>query len=149
MHGLEMTLNIKVSMLMIALLINWEFVVTLAHLNKDDAKFRANESLKIAPQSPADLERLYLRTADLHEDGCELYNASTPSNETREDSVTESTFKCHACLSDHSWDNKWGNADSNQNGPIPTPNDEFEELPSGPVTWRALKSKFSCSILST
>ncbi|KAK7134285.1 hypothetical protein R3I93_017638 [Phoxinus phoxinus] len=50
--------------------------------------------------------------------------------------MTESTFKCHACLSDHSW----GNADSGRNGPIPTRNYEFKELLGGPLTWRFLKS---------
>lgn len=141
MHGLEIKLNMKVQMLMIALLINWEFVITVAHLNRDDAKIdtnRVNESLQIAQQSPADVERLYLRTADVREDDCELYlKNSTPSSESAEDSMTEFTFKCHACLADHSW----GNAHSNRNGPIPTQNDVFKELLMGPVTWRSLKSK--------
>ncbi|KAG1958009.1 microtubule-associated protein tau [Pimephales promelas] len=51
--------------------------------------------------------------------------------------MTESTFKCHACLADHSW----GNADSTRDDrPIPTQNDEFKELLRGPVTWQSLKS---------
>lgn len=131
----------KIEMLVILLLINWEFVTTLAHLNRDDVKvdtYRAYESLKKAQQSPADVERLYLRTADTHEDDCELYlNTSTPSGESAEDSVAESTFKCRACLADHSW----GNSDSNQNGAIAIQNDEFEELLRGSVTWRYLKGK--------
>lgn len=135
-------LNMKVQMLMIALLINWEFVIIVAQLNRDDAKIdrnRVNESLQKAQQSPADVERLYLRTVDgAREDDCELYlKNATPSSKSAEDSMTESTFKCHACLADHSW----GNADSNRNGPIPTQNDEFKELLMGPVTWRSLKGK--------
>ncbi|XP_077061880.1 uncharacterized protein LOC143714532 [Siphateles boraxobius] len=129
----------KVQMLMIALLINWEFVIAVAHLNRDDSKIdtnRLNVSLQKAQQSPADVERLYLRTAGAREDDCELYLKKTmPSSESAEDSMTESTFKCRACLSDHSW----GNADSNRNGPNPTQN-EFKELLRGPVTWRSLKS---------
>ncbi|XP_077061881.1 uncharacterized protein LOC143714533 [Siphateles boraxobius] len=140
MHGLEIMLNMKVQMLMIALLINWEFVIAVAHFNRDDAKIdtnRVNVSLQKAQQSPADVERLYLRTAGAREDDCELYlKKAMPSIESAEDSMTESTFKCRACLSDHSW----GNADSNRNGPIPTQNDEFKELLRGPVTWRSLKS---------
>lgn len=129
----------QIQMLVILLLINWEFVTTLAHLNRDDAKvdtYLVNESLGKAQQSPADVERLYLRTADTHEDDCEFYlNTSTPSGESAEDSVTESTFKCRACLADHSW----GNSDSNIN--IAIQNDEFEELLRGAVTWRYLKGK--------
>ncbi|XP_016398925.1 uncharacterized protein LOC107732169 [Sinocyclocheilus rhinocerous] len=139
MHGPEMTWNR--SLKMIALLINWEFVIlTLAHLNKDDAEVvtnnvRSNESLK-AQQSPADLERLYLRAADAHEDDCERYvNTLAFSSDPADDSTIQSTFKCHAC-EDHSLVN---NAD--QNGANPSQNDAFEEILRGPVTWRFLRDQ--------
>ncbi len=141
MHGPEMKWNMSFK-IMIALLINWEFVIlTLAHLNKDDAEVdtnRSNESLK-AQQSPADLERLYLRAADAHEDDCERYlNSSAFSGDPADDSTIQSTFKCHAC-EDHSLVN---NAD--QNGANPSQNDELEEILRGPVTWRFLSKKLSC-----
>lgn len=132
----EMTLNMKVQMLMIALLINWEFVTTLAHLNRDDAKvetLRPNESLRKAQQSRADVERLSLRSADTHEDDCDLHLITSST----EDSVTESAFKCRACLTDHSE----GNADSNRNGAIDRQNEEFEELLRGSVAWSSLESE--------
>jgi len=139
MRGFEIMLNMKVQIFMIALLINWEFVITVAHLNRNDAKIdtnRVTESLLKAQQSPADGERMYLRNAETREDDCELYLKHSTA-ESAEDSMTESTFKCHACLADHSW----GNADSTRDDrPIPTQNDEFKELLRGPVTWQSLKS---------
>ncbi len=137
MHGPKMKWNMSFKR-MIALLINWEFVIlALAHLNKDDAEvvYRSNESLK-AQKSPAVLERLYLRAADAHEDDCELYlNSSAFSSD---DSTIPSTFRCHAC-EEHSLVN---NAD--QHGANPSLNDGFEETLGGPVTWRFLSKKLSC-----
>lgn len=130
----------RFKMLTIALLINWEFVIlTLAHLNENDAKVDTNlssESLK-AQQSPENSERLYLKTADGRKDDCERnLNTRSPSDPT-ENSIVESTFKCHACA-DHGWDKKWGNAGQNRRDP--TQNEESEELPQGHVTWQYLRS---------
>lgn len=143
MHGPEMKWNMSFK-IMIALLINWEFVIlTLAHLNKDDAEVdtsRSNESLK-AQQSPADLERLYLRAA-AHEDDCERYlNSSAFSGDPADDSTIQSTFKCHAC-EDHSLVNN-----AEQNGANPSQNDELDEILEGPVIWRFLSKKLRCLLL--
>ncbi|KAF4106900.1 hypothetical protein G5714_012890 [Onychostoma macrolepis] len=109
-----------------------------AHFNKDNAdveRNRSNESLK-AQQSPADVERLYLRAAEAHEDDCERYlNSSAFSRDPADDSTIQSTFKCHAC-EDHGLVN---NAD--QNGANPSQKDKFEELLRGPVTWRFLRDQ--------
>lgn len=127
MYGPEMKWNMSFKR-MIALLINWEFVIlTLAHFNKDYADVDTE-------RSNADLERLYLRAADAHEDDCERYlNSSAFSSDPADDSTTQSTFKCHAC-EDHS-------LVSNAN---PSLNDEFEETLGGPVTWRFLSKKLCC-----
>ncbi|XP_016096202.1 uncharacterized protein [Sinocyclocheilus grahami] len=129
-------------MLMVALWINWEFVLfTLAHFIDEDAKIdtnRAHESLK-AQQSPTDLERLYLRTHDAHDDVCKvgLYlNTTSSSSDPAEDSMIENTFECHACA-DPSLNDKWRNA--GRDGANPTQIDAFEEFPREPVTWRYLR----------
>ncbi|XP_042590910.1 uncharacterized protein LOC109087775 isoform X15 [Cyprinus carpio] len=123
MHGPVMTWS-RSFKLMIALLINWEFVIlTLAHLNKDDAEVvtnGSNESLE-AQQS----------SADAHEDDCERYlNTSAFSSDPADDSTIQSTFRCHAC-EDHSL----------VTGASTSRKDEFEEVLRGPVTWRFLSDQ--------
>ncbi|XP_042623103.1 mucin-17-like isoform X2 [Cyprinus carpio] len=140
MFGPEITWNMRFMMLLIALWINWEFVTfTLAHFIDEDAKIdanRAHESLK-AQQSPADLERLYLRAHDAHDDVCKAYlNTTSSSSDPAEDSMIENPFKCLACV-DHGLNDKWRNAGRNR--PNPTQNDEFEDFPREPVTWRYLR----------
>lgn len=135
-------------MFLIALWINWEFVIfTLAHFIDEDAidTNRAHESLN-AQQSPADLERLYLRTQDAHDDICKVYlNTTSSSRDPAGDSI-ENTFKCHACA-DHGLNDKWRNA--GRSGPNPRQDEEFEEFPREPVTWRYLSKLSGLQYLNT
>ncbi|XP_052466968.1 uncharacterized protein LOC128025037 isoform X3 [Carassius gibelio] len=138
MFSPDIAWNMRFMMFLIALWINWEFVIfTLAHFINEDAidTNRAHESLN-AQQSPADLERLYLRTQDAHDDICKVYLNTTSSSRDPADDSIENTFKCHACA-DHGLNDKWRNA--GRSGPNPRQDEEFEEFPREPVTWRYLR----------